>query len=116
MDPKLKDHLKRLNAPKHWILDKLGGAFAPKPSPRPHKGREFLPFVVLIRNRMKYALTYHEVIAIIMQRVISIDGKVRTYKCYPEGFMDVLSIAKTNENFRILYDAKGHFYLQSIKH
>lgn len=23
----LKKHLKRLNAPKHWMLDKLGGAF-----------------------------------------------------------------------------------------
>ena len=29
----LKKHLKRLNAPKHWMLDKLGGVFAPKPSP-----------------------------------------------------------------------------------
>jgi hypothetical protein len=28
----LKKHLKRLNAPKHWMLDKLGGVFAPKPS------------------------------------------------------------------------------------
>ncbi|CAL5426912.1 unnamed protein product [Camellia sinensis] len=25
----LKKHLKRLNAPKHWMLDKLGGAFLP---------------------------------------------------------------------------------------
>ncbi|MCL7037665.1 hypothetical protein MKW94_001298, partial [Papaver nudicaule] len=33
----LKKHLKRLNAPKHWMLDKLGGAFAPKPSYGPHK-------------------------------------------------------------------------------
>lgn len=23
----MKKHLKRLNAPKHWMLDKLGGAF-----------------------------------------------------------------------------------------
>ena len=23
----LKKHMKRLNAPKHWMLDKLGGAF-----------------------------------------------------------------------------------------
>ena len=28
---------------------------------------------------------------------------------------DVLSIAKTNENFRLLYDAKGRFRLHSIK-
>jgi hypothetical protein len=28
----LKKHLKRLNAPKHWMLDKLGGAFVSKQS------------------------------------------------------------------------------------
>ena len=28
-----KKHLKRLNAPRHWMLDKLGGVFAPKPAP-----------------------------------------------------------------------------------
>eukprot|EP01018_Ginkgo_biloba_P005229 Gb_18544 [translate_table: standard] len=111
----LKKHLKRLNAPKHWMLDKLGGAFAPKPSPGPHKGRECLPLVVLLRNRLKYALTYREVIAIVMQRLICVDGKVRTDKCYPAGFMDVVSIAKTNENFRLLYDSKGRFRLHSIK-
>ncbi|CAN6831812.1 unnamed protein product [Brassica oleracea] len=56
----MKKHLKRLNAPKHWMLDKLGGAFAPKPSSGPHKSRECLPLVLIIRNRLKYALTYRE--------------------------------------------------------
>ena len=28
-----KKHLKRLNAPKSWMLDKLTGVFAPKPAP-----------------------------------------------------------------------------------
>ena len=60
---------------------------APKPSPGPHKSRECLPLVVLLRNRLKYALTYREVVAIVMQRLISVDGKVRTDKCYPAGFM-----------------------------
>lgn len=53
-----KKHLKRLNAPKHWMLDKLGGVFAPKPSPGPHKQRECLPLCLIMRNRLKYALTY----------------------------------------------------------
>ncbi|WZZ22882.1 hypothetical protein YC2023_124269 [Brassica napus] len=96
----LKKHLKRLNAPKHWDLDKLGGAFAPKPSSGPHKSRECLPLVLIIRNKLKYALTYREVISILMQRHIQVDGKVRTDKTYPAGFMDVVSIPKTNENFR----------------
>ncbi|GFY82408.1 ribosomal protein S4 (RPS4A) family protein [Actinidia rufa] len=111
----LKKHLKRLNAPSHWMLDKLGGAFAPKPSSGPHKSRECLPLILILRNRLKYALTYREVIAILMQRHILVDGKVRTDKTYPSGFMDVVSIPKTNENFRLLYDTKGRFRLHSIR-
>ncbi|KAJ1401164.1 RNA-binding S4 domain [Sesbania bispinosa] len=111
----LKKHLKRLNAPKHWMLDKLGGAFAPKPSSGPHKSRECLPLILILRNRLKYALTYREVIAILMQRHVLVDGKVRTDKTYPAGFMDVVSIPKTNENFRLLYDTKGRFRLHSVR-
>ncbi|KAI5078565.1 hypothetical protein GOP47_0006236 [Adiantum capillus-veneris] len=50
--------------------------------------------VVLLRKQLKYALTYREVVAIVMQRLISVDRKVRTDKCYPAGSMDVVSIAK----------------------
>ncbi len=46
-------HCCRLNAPSHWMLDKLSGVFAPKPSPGPHKQRECLPLTVLLRNRLK---------------------------------------------------------------
>lgn len=83
----MKKHLKRLNAPKSWMLDKLGGVFAPRPSTGPHKLRESLPLVIILRNRLKYALTYTEVIKIVMQRTIKIDGKVRTDSNYPAGFM-----------------------------
>ncbi|CAN1184389.1 40S ribosomal protein S4 [Linum perenne] len=111
----LKKHLKRLNAPKHWMLDKLGGAFAPKPSSGPHKSRECLPLVLILRNRLKYALTYREVQSILMQRHVMVDNKVRTDKTFPAGFMDVVSIPKTNENFRMLYDSKGRFRLHSVR-
>merc|ERR1711868_108136 len=52
-----KKHLKRLNAPKHWMLDKMGGVWAPRPSTGPHKLRECLPLILVLRNRLKYALT-----------------------------------------------------------
>lgn len=60
---------------------------APKPSSGPHKSRECLPLILIIRNRLKYALTYREVISILMQRHVLVDGKVRTDKTYPAGFM-----------------------------
>jgi small subunit ribosomal protein S4e len=110
-----KKHLKRLNAPSHWMLDKLGGIFAPKPSAGPHKTRECLPLILILRNRLKYALNGKEVKSILMQRLVKIDGKVRTDATYPAGFMDVLEIAKTDEFFRIIYDAKGRFVVHRIQ-
>jgi small subunit ribosomal protein S4e len=109
-----KRHLKRLNAPKHWMLDKLGGIWAPKPSAGPHKLRECMPLLILLRNRLKYALTCKEVKYILMQRLIKVDSKVRTDLKYPAGFMDVISIEKTNEFFRLLYDVRGRFALHRI--
>ncbi|MDK2413071.1 40S ribosomal protein S4, partial [Aphanizomenon sp. 202] len=109
-----KHHCKRVCAPKSWLLDKLGGVFAPRPSTGPHKRRECLPLVILLRNRLKYALTNDEVKKITMQRLIRVDGKIRTDKNYPTGFMDVVSIQKTGEHFRILYDVKGRFIAHRI--
>jgi small subunit ribosomal protein S4e len=109
-----KHHLKRLNAPSHWMLDKLTGTWAPKPSAGPHKTRECLPLMVFIRNRLKYALTKKEVVSILMQRLVKVDGKVRTDATYPAGFMDVINIEKTGENFRLLFDTKGRFTIHRI--
>jgi len=111
-----KKHLKRLNAPKHWMLDKMGGTWAPRPSTGPHKLRECLPLVLVLRNRLKYALTCKEVQQILMQRLIKVDGKVRTDPNYPCGFMDVISIDKTDEHFRLLFDPKGRYVIHRLNH
>lgn len=109
-----KKHLKRLNAPKHWMLNKMGGIYAPRPSQGPHKLRECLPLLLVLRNRLKYALTRREVMMICMRRLIQVDHKVRTDVSFPTGLMDVVSIDKTNEHYRILFDHKGRFQTVAI--
>jgi len=109
-----KKHLKRLNAPNGWMLNKMGGIWAPRPSTGPHKLRESIPVIVLLRNKLKYALTRHEVQIIVMNRLVKIDQKVRTDMNFPTGFMDVITLDKTGENFRLLNDTKGRFSLTKI--
>merc|ERR1711939_784682 len=72
-----KKHLKRLAAPSAWMLDKLGGKYAPHPSAGPHKLRECLPLCIFIRNRLKYALSGREVSLIVKQRLVKVDTKGR---------------------------------------
>merc|ERR1719385_138144 len=55
-----------------------------------------------------------EVETIMKQRLIKIDGKTRTDPKFPTGFMDVVQIEKTGENFRIIYDVKGRFSVHRI--
>lgn len=109
-----KKHLKTLAAPHHWMLPKTGGVHAFRPSSGPHKLRESLPLAIFVRNRLKYALNALEAKKILMGRNIKVDGRVRTDVKFPAGFMDVITIDKTNENFRLIYDTKGRFQVHRI--
>jgi small subunit ribosomal protein S4e len=109
-----KKHMKRLNAPKKWMLSKLGGIYAPRPSTGPHKLRESFPLSLILRNRLKYALSRRETVMIMMRRLVQVDSKVRTDLNYPVGFQDVVSLPRSGENFRLTYDVKGRFKLQAI--
>ena len=46
---------------------------------------------------------------------IKIDSKNRRDIKFPVGIMDIITIVKTNENYRLLYDVKGRFTLTKIK-
>jgi len=109
-----KKHLKRLNAPKHWMLSKMDGIWAPRPSQGPHKLRESLPLIVMLRNRLKYALTGKETKMICLSRHVQVDGKIRTDCNFPAGFMDVIEIPKSGDQFRLIYDTKKRFVLHRI--
>jgi len=112
-----KKHLKRIAAPKSWLLDKTGGNQAFRPSQGPHKLRESLPLSYIVQNRLKYALNGREAKMILNDKEgnVLVDGKIRRDEKFPAGFMDVITIKKTGENFRVLYDIKGKFVLRSIK-
>jgi len=109
-----KRHLKRLFAPKDWMLSKLSGVFAPRPRAGPHKLRECMPLSIILRNRLKYALNAREAQMILRQKLVNVDSRPRVDPKYPAGFQDVVEIPRTSERFRVLYDQKGRFTLVNI--
>jgi len=96
------------------MLSKLNGVYAPRPRAGPHKLRECLPLLILLRNRLKYALTAREANMILRQGLVKIDGRTRVDAKYPAGFMDVVELPRTGERFRLMYDVKGRFALVKI--
>lgn len=65
----------------------------------------------MLKNRLKYAMNGTEVKKIVKDKagLIKIDNRVRKDVNFPCGIMDVITIEKTGEFFRILLDVKGRF-------
>ena len=106
------------------MLDKMGGAWVSRPSAGPHKLRECLPIILVLRNRLKLALNRREVQMICMERLVQVDGSIRSDPCFPTGFMDVVSLGDAEkcfdpkasvDRYRLLYDVKGRFKLIPVK-
>jgi ribosomal protein S4E len=69
---------------------------------------------LILRNRLKYALTGKETKMICMEKHVKVDGKIRTDPNYPAGFMDVVEIPKAGDQFRLIFDTKGRYVLHRI--
>lgn len=67
-----------------------------------------------MRNRLKYALTGRETKVICIEKNVKVDGKIRTDPNFPAGFMDVVEIPKSNDQFRLIFDTKGKYALHRI--
>ncbi|KAG0417181.1 40S ribosomal protein S4, partial [Dictyocoela roeselum] len=104
----------RLAAPKSWLLDKNGGVYAPRPSTGPHRLDECIPLCLLLSRKLGYAQNSREVKHIMKNRMVRINGKVRTDPRFPVGIMDILDIPKTGETFRLLYNTSGRFFLHKL--
>jgi len=52
--------------------------------------------------------------SICMEKLVKVDGKVRTDEGFPAGFMDVVEMSRSSDSFRLLYDTKGRFVLHRI--
>ncbi len=107
-------HLKRFSAPETWRVERKTKKWTAKPSPGPHPADRSLPLVIVVRDYLKFADTGREAKKIISGREVLIDGKARRDHKYPCGLMDVVSIPKMNEHYRIMMDTKGRLRLVEI--
>lgn len=107
-------HLKRLKAPKTWRIERKVAKWTVKPSPGPHPVDRSIPLLIVVRDLLKLADTGREARKIIAAREILVDGRARRDYKFPCGFMDVISIPKMNEYYRVLFDSRGVLQLTKI--
>ncbi len=107
-------HLKRLNAPKTWKVNRSSIKFITKPSPGPHSKGMCMPINIVLRDKLGYASTTKEVKHILLNKEILVDGRIRRELKFPIGFMDVLEIPDLKEVYRMLLNNKGFLVLMKI--
>lgn len=97
--------MKRLLAPKFWPVKRKEKKFVGTPSPGPHSGSFCIPMTVLLRDIFGFAADAKEARSILTSRKVKINGKVKTDKNYPVGFMDIVEVG--NKIYRIVIDKNG---------
>ena len=98
--------MKRIISPNNYRQAKKEKKFSVKCSPGPHSAKNSIPLLVVVRDILNYAEIAKEAKKIISKKEIFVDGKARTRHNYGVGFMDILSIPKTNEYFKTIIENK----------
>ncbi|MDO5849601.1 MAG: 30S ribosomal protein S4e [Methanobacteriaceae archaeon] len=109
-----RKHLKRFKAPKSWPIHPKEDTWTVKPAPGSHAIEDSLSLMVIVRDVLGLADNSREAKRIINNGDILIDGKAKKDYKFPVGFMDILSIPKTGDNYRLLLDTKGRLNLHPI--
>lgn len=107
-------HLKRLAAPRAWHIPKKAATWVPKPLPGPHGKEESIPLGLVLRDYLKHAARAADAKRIIQAGEVLVDGKAAFSTKQVVGFMDVVTIPKNEEAYRVLFDYHGRVVLHAI--
>ncbi|MBI1969709.1 30S ribosomal protein S4e [Candidatus Woesearchaeota archaeon] len=109
-----KQHLKRLVMPKTWSLDRKEGTFVLRPYPAGVGMQLSMPLGVIVRDVLKLGRSMREVLYVLKEKEILVDGKRRKDPKFPVGLLDVISISTLQQHFRLVLDIQGMLSIIAI--
>ena len=110
----MSKHLKRMAVPRSWVIPRKTNVYTTKPRPGAHPIERALPLGTIVRDYLKLAATGREASRVIGAGDVLVDGrKVKDAK-FSVGFMDVVSVPKTKQSFRVFIDEKARLRLLPI--
>ena len=111
----MKKHIKRMAAPRSWAVPRKTSHWVTKPRPGPHGTSEAIPLLGVVRDMLKLCDNSREARFIIGSRAVLVDGRVVTDYKFPVGLMDVVTLVKTKQSYRMLIDYKARLLLVGIE-
>ncbi len=110
----MKNHLKRIAAPRSWLIKRKGTTYVIKPNSGTHSSQTGLPLAVILRDVLRKAQTGVEVKKLLCRNEIFVDGKRRKDYRFIVGLFDTLYIQSLKEYYRIGLDKRGRLSVQEI--
>jgi small subunit ribosomal protein S4e len=108
-------HQKRVTVPVSWPIARKTHAWVAKTSPGPHSSADSMPLVMVLRDMLKLVDNAREAKRSLYEGKILVDGRAQKDYKLPVGIFDVISIPELNQQYRMLKDEKGMFYLSLLE-
>ena len=109
-----RKHMKRLAAPGHWQIRRKVRPFTIRTNPGPHALQEGIPLGIVVRDMLQLTTTLNETRRVLALGHVKVDGRIRKEYKYPVGLMDVIEIAETKTQIRVVPDSQHLLKLFTI--
>src|ERR1051325_434685 len=110
----MSKHMKRLAAPRSWVIPRKTNVYTTKPRPGAHPIERALPLGTVVRDFLKLAATGREAARVIGAGDVTVDGRVVKDAKFAVGFMDVVAVPKTKQAWRVFIDDKARLRVVPI--
>lgn len=97
-----KNHLKRMNAPKTWPIERKATVFITRPKPGPHSMAMSMPLSILLIDVLDLARSARGVRFILNTQEVLVNGTKQRRPDASAGLFDIVSFPATKTNYRIV--------------
>lgn len=110
----VKNHIKRLAAPKTWNILRKTTTFVTRQNPGAHSVKFSLPLNNLLKDILKLTKTTKETKYVLTKQEVLVNNKRQKDNKAQAGFLDTVSIPSINKTYRISIDSKGMLKAKEI--
>ncbi|MFA6073536.1 MAG: hypothetical protein WC758_05465 [Candidatus Woesearchaeota archaeon] len=110
----VKNHIKRIAAPKTWNILRKTTKFVTKQNPGAHSKNNSISLNNLLKDMLNVTKTTKETKYVLTKQEVLVNGKRRKDNKAQAGFLDTVTIPSINKSYRISTDKKGMLKTKEI--
>lgn len=110
----MKNHLKRITAPRTWHIKRKENKFILRPNCGSHSLENGLPLGLILRDVLGLVSTMSEAEKLLNNNEVLVDGKRRKDRKTVVGLFDIVSIPLLSKNFQVSLNQNGRLNLIEV--